>query len=83
MHIIITTLVFLLIDKDILTRDKTKPLEPFEYISQVLVPETAIILISQDLKVSLENAREIMNDSLKFGNYVHDIDINNDETSSY
>jgi len=66
LHIIITTLVFLLIDKDILTRDKTKPLEPFEYISQVLVPETAIILISQDFKIYLKKAKKIMNDSLKF-----------------
>jgi len=41
---------------------------------KVLVPETANILISQDRDITLEEARVVMKNSIKFGNYVHDID---------
>ena len=55
--------------------DMTKPQEPLEYLNQVLVPETAIMLISQDRGgISFEEARKTMEDSLEFGMYVHDID---------
>lgn len=72
--IITSTLVALFINKGILTIDHTKPQEPYEYVIHVLVPETASILISQDFDVSLENAREIMINSVEFGNYVHDVE---------
>jgi RTC4-like domain len=39
---------------------------------EVLVPETALRLISQDRgNISLEEAREIMEDSGAFGDYMH------------
>lgn len=60
---------------NILTMDMTKPQEPVEYLQQVLVPETAIRLISQDRGgISLDEAKKVMEDSIEFGMYVHDID---------
>ncbi len=73
--IIFSSLVSLFMDTNILTMDMTKPQEPLEYLNQVLVPETATRLISQDRGgISLEEAREVMEDSVEFGMYVHDID---------
>lgn len=55
--------------------DMTKPQEPVEYLQQVLVPETAIRLISQDRGgIPLDEAKKVMEDSIEFGMYVHDID---------
>lgn len=60
----------------ILTKFKTQPLEPMDYLQEVLVPETAILLISQDRggDITRDKAIEIMEDSMQFGMYVHDID---------
>jgi len=58
-----------------LTIEETNPLRPNAYIDQVLAPEIATMLISQDRgNIAFEEARSIMNDSLEFGMYVHDID---------
>jgi hypothetical protein len=60
---------------NILTMDMTKPQEPLEYLQQILVPETAIRLISQDRGgIPLDEAKKVMEDSVEFGMYVHDID---------
>ena len=60
-------------DKDLLTPEITKPQGTLEYVGQVLVPETAIRLISQDRGgISLEEASKIMKDSVDFGMYVHE-----------
>ena len=62
-----------------LTFENTNPLNPNDYIYQVLAPETAIMLISQDRGgISHEVARNIMEDSLEFGFYVHDIDVDDE-----
>ena len=62
-------------DTNTLTMGMTKPQVPLEYLNQVLVPETAIRLISQDRGgISLEEASKTMEDSVEFGMYVHDID---------
>ncbi|GBC32649.2 hypothetical protein RIR_jg12048.t1 [Rhizophagus irregularis DAOM 181602=DAOM 197198] len=43
-----------------------------EYLVQVLVPETAIRLIAEDLGgIPLDMAKNVMNDSVEFGFYVH------------
>jgi hypothetical protein len=77
--IILSCLVSHFLDTNILTFDLTKPQEPFEYLNQVLMPEIAIMLISQDRGgISFEEAKKIMGDSLEFGMYVHDIEENND-----
>ncbi|CAI2180756.1 4049_t:CDS:2 [Funneliformis geosporum] len=73
--IIFSSLVSLFMNTNILTMDMTKPQEPLEYLNQVLVPETAIRLISRDRGgISLEDAREVMESSVEFGMYVHDVD---------
>lgn len=77
-YIISDSLVTHFLQTNILTFDLTKPQEPFEYLNQVLIPETAIMLISQDRGgISYEDARKIMEDSLDFGMYVHDIENDN------
>ena len=60
----------------ILTPMKSFPLKPLDYIQEVLVPETAIRLIFEDIggNYSLETAREIMIASSDFGEYVHNDD---------
>ena len=43
-----------------------------EFLQEVLVPETALRLISQDKgNITLEEAKIIMEDSSNFGDYVH------------
>jgi len=56
----------------LLTYDLVSPKKPVDYLQEVLVPETASRLISQDRgNISLEEARKIMEDSANFGDYVH------------
>ncbi|CAG8508031.1 5959_t:CDS:2 [Dentiscutata erythropus] len=78
--VIFSTLVSLFIESKRLTLDMTKPQEPLEYLNQVLVPETAIRLIAQDRGgISLKAARKIMEDSIEFGMYVHDVEEEEDD----
>jgi len=51
-------------------------LKPQNFIYEVLVPETAVRLIFEDIggNCSLEAAREIMIDSSDFGEYVQNDD---------
>ena len=61
---------------NILTADNCYPQSPHNYINNVLVPETAMGLISEDFGgISLDKANKIMIDSVDFGLYVHDIDV--------
>ncbi|GBC01549.1 hypothetical protein RclHR1_04220017 [Rhizophagus clarus] len=74
-YTILSSLVSLFVNTNILTMEMTKPQEPLEYLQQVLVPEAAIRLISQDRGgIPLDEAEKIMEDSVEFGMYVHDID---------
>jgi hypothetical protein len=52
----------------------TFPQKPLEYLAEVLVPETAIRLIAQDQNITLEEAAKIMEDSIEFGMYMHDVE---------
>ena len=64
------------IQTGILTRDLCTLQSSSQYLSQVLVPETAIRLIAEDYSnISLNVANEIMIDSNEFGSYVHDDNI--------
>ena len=46
-----------------------------EYIQEVLIPETGIHLIQEDFNsITVEEARKIMQDSIKFGDYLYDIE---------
>jgi hypothetical protein len=57
---------------NILTYDLTFPKNPVDFLQEILVPETALRLISQDKgNITLEEARQIMEDSGDFGDYVH------------
>ena len=69
------------IESNVLTHELAQPQKPIEYIQQVLVPEAGLRLIVEDREtlsgqgaISLEEAREIMMDSVEFGNYMHDIE---------
>ena len=56
-----------------MNKDRCAPQSSSQYLSQVLVPETAIRLIAEDyMNISLDVAKEIMVDSVDFGLYVHD-----------
>ena len=60
---------------NILTADNCYLQSPQNYINNVLVPETAMRLISEDFGgISLNEANQIIIDSVDFGLYVHDID---------
>ncbi|RIA97686.1 hypothetical protein C1645_813743 [Glomus cerebriforme] len=60
---------------NLLAYDLVYPKKPIDYLQEVLVPETALHLISQNrsniTNISLEEARKIMEDSANFGDYVH------------
>jgi hypothetical protein len=67
------------LDTNILTVDHCFPRSQYDYIINVLVPETAMRLISEDFGgIPLEEADKIMRNSVDFGLYVHDIDLNQD-----
>jgi len=71
--IISAVLLSRLMAPGILTPEMTKPLGTLEYLNQVLVPEVGIRLISQDRGgISLDEAGEIMKDSVEFGMFVHE-----------
>ena len=50
-----------------------------DFIYEVLVPEVALRLIQADYNnsITLEHAREILIDSVKFGEYMHSNEIDN------
>ena len=50
-----------------------------DFIYEVLVPEVALRLIQADYNnsITLEHAREILIDSVKFGKYMHSNEIDN------
>jgi hypothetical protein len=56
----------------ILTENLCAPQSSSQYLVQVLVPETAIRLIAEDLEgIPLDMAKNVMNDSVEFGFYIH------------
>ncbi|KAF9432669.1 hypothetical protein BGZ76_010492 [Entomortierella beljakovae] len=74
------------LESNLLTHEHSDPQKPIEYIQQVLVPEAGLRLIAEDRtllnhmkdggqseKVSLEEALEIMQESVEFGSYMHDV----------
>ncbi|KAI8884109.1 hypothetical protein K501DRAFT_248475 [Backusella circina FSU 941] len=74
--VLVETLGKLFMETNILKREHTKPLQPVEYLQQVLVPESAVRLIQEDLKKKkLPSSREIavntMKESIEFGTVVH------------
>ena len=55
-----------------LTNDLVFPKKQVDYLQEVLVPETALRLISQDRgNIPLEEAKKIMEDSANFGDNVN------------
>ncbi|CAG8641042.1 11244_t:CDS:2 [Acaulospora morrowiae] len=78
--VIFSTLISLFVDSKILTTEMTRPQEPLEYLDQVLVPEVAIRLIVQDRGgITFEEARSVMEESMEFGMYIHDIEREEDD----
>ena len=72
MVIISEILSKLFLFNNLLTYDLVSPKKPVDYLQEVLVPETALRLISQDKgNIPLEEAKKIMEDSANFGDYVH------------
>lgn len=58
--------------KKILTKDRSSPQTPNQYLYDILVPETASRLIFEDQQnISLEEARVIMVESVDFGMLVY------------
>ena len=71
MNIITEVLNSLFLYTRILTKELCYPKQSVDYILEILVPETALHLISQDKGgITLEEARKIMADSSTFGDYV-------------
>jgi hypothetical protein len=62
----------LFIDTKILTKSLATPQTPMQYLQDVLIPEVAVRLIKEDNRdITIERAREIMLESVTFGEYVH------------
>lgn len=61
----------------ILTKEKTAPQLPMEYLQQVLLPETGFRLIKEDLMVQRssdvtdQEAMDTMKASTEFGSMIH------------
>ncbi|RIB30559.1 restriction of telomere capping protein 4 [Gigaspora rosea] len=72
LNIISDVLSKFFLDTNLLTYDLVFPKKPVDYLQEVLVPETALRLISQDKGgLELKLARKIMEDSADFGDYIH------------
>ena len=70
--VIAETLRKLFIDTKILTKSLTSPQIPMKYLQKVLISEAVVKLIQEDNRgITIENAREIMLESVGFGEYVH------------
>ena len=59
--------------------EQTSPLNPMDFIYEILVPEVALRLIQEDYNnsITLERAREVLIDSIKFGEYMHSNETDN------
>jgi len=77
LYTIVNTLIELFVNSNNLTKDKTYPLDPMDFIYEVLVPEVTLRLIQEDRNnsITLEDAKEILNDSIEFGVYMHSNEI--------
>ena len=63
----------LFISSKILTKQNSLPLSPINYIQEILLPETAIRLILEDIGCgNLKTAQKIMIESSDFGYYWYD-----------
>lgn len=62
-------------DFDSMPSQRFKPLrEPGDFVRMVLLPETAAVLISEDLDISPAEARSVMKRSWAFGLALHPLD---------
>lgn len=79
LYTIVNTLIDLFINSNNFTKEKTYPLNPMDFIYEVLVPEVTLRLIQEDFNnsITLEDAREILTDSIEFGVYMHSNEIEN------
>jgi hypothetical protein len=79
LYIIVNTLIDLFVNSNNLTKDHTYPLDPIDFIYEVLVPEVTLRLIQEDRNnsITLEDVKEILTDSVEFGVYMHSNEINN------
>jgi RTC4-like domain len=68
MEVITTKLMNIFKDLD---SDKFKPLGMRSYIEEVLMPEVSFRLISEDMNISLDEAKLVRENSVEFGMYVH------------
>ncbi|CAB4495143.1 unnamed protein product [Rhizophagus irregularis] len=77
LYTIVNTLIDLFVNSNNLTKDQTYPLDPMDFIYEVLVPEVTLRLIQEDRNnsITLEDAKEILNDSIEFGVYMHSNEI--------
>ncbi|GES76176.1 hypothetical protein RCL_jg17466.t1 [Rhizophagus clarus] len=81
LYIIVNTLMDLFINFNNLTKEQTYPLNPMDFIYEVLVPKVILRLIREDRNnnITLEDAKKILTNSVEFGVYMHndEIDIDN------
>ncbi|CAB4476182.1 unnamed protein product [Rhizophagus irregularis] len=77
LYTIVNTLIDLFVNSNNLTKDQTYPLDPMDFIYEVLVPEVTLRLIQEDRNnsITLEDVKEILNDSIEFGVYMHSNEI--------
>ncbi|CAB4392944.1 unnamed protein product [Rhizophagus irregularis] len=77
LYTIVNTLIDLFVNSNNLTKDQMYPLDPMDFIYEVLVPEVTLRLIQEDRNnsITLEDAKEILNDSIEFGVYMHSNEI--------
>lgn len=71
MIIITEILIRLFIESNELSINYTQPIKPPNYLQEILLPEVATRLIAQDMEITLDKARDIMEDSVRFGVLVH------------
>lgn len=71
-HYIMETLNEIFLKSDYLDKKKTSPLTPIEYLQQVLVPESGMRLIKEDLNlINLHEACKVMEESSEYGSIVY------------
>lgn len=57
-----------------MTNESCAPQNPIAYLFEVMIPETAVRLIMDDLGYEYDKARETMNKSMVYGNLINPLE---------
>ncbi|CAG8469672.1 37310_t:CDS:2 [Gigaspora margarita] len=58
-------------NSNIITKESCSPLSQIDYLFEVLVPETAVCLIMNDIQCTYKEAKKVIVQSVEYGNRIN------------